>query len=1187
MDRFSRSVDRSNKAIDKNRTAMQAQSSQAASTGHRFAALAGEVTGASGAFTIGSHKASILARALAGVNLATGILEPALSGVLVAAGGLAAAFAAAGAGVAAYGVAAGPILSKVSELMKAQTTLDAARQKANQTFNASLASGTSLSAASAARTKQMQTAQAAYNQTMNQSPKPVRDFAKQVKSTKDAYDKWAMSLARPVLAPLSHALALVHPILRAITPLVKAAASAFDDLVGQLARNIKAGGLERVVKGLLPYVKPAIEGAVRSAANLAVGFAGILKAFLPVSGQIIGGLTNWTARFKNWGLTLSDHSGFRSLMAMFRTEAPLAGQVLKNLAAIIKNVATATIGIASPANSKLLLQILKPLTDVMVQLTRNQGLVRTVIYLTLLRSILGKLSIPLFGFSAALRTSFGAGGIASKAVVILTEMSLRTGAAAKASAGLVAALSMLPIWVGPAGAALTVLGFAGLALYGALQKNITATDLYAAAQRRAAGATGFNVSGYEKWTGVLYQHEQQLKRVTRADADQAVGIVAATRLWKAHQVTVAESSVAYGRAQASTERLTSFLSRLQVQFGLTRDGAIRLAVASGVNADSLSKGTITVDAATRKARNYGNQLDVTTGQTNAERIATQNLTTKLDLLNNKLGVSQTSELDWRDAIARATGTLRTNSGTLAVNTQKGRDDRRAIIDATTAALNFASQQVKTGGNIKGASRTIQDQINWLQKHGGKSRWVAGLIDDLRRQERDLRLELQRIKEMKDAVRRVKVYGTGNWTVIGPGGMARAPTYARGGYVRQGSGPTADDVLARVSRGEVIVPTRYVNAGEVDHLRGRIPGFAKGGKIDPHYQDGPRGLGKWTHRNADITTDMLLAAMTSKIVSGLRSVMGSGASVAAFARKFATGNNHPYVWGGMSPAGWDCSGFTSYVYNHFGYGPPRTSEAQYAWGKRSRDQPGALVFFNSPAGGPPPGHVGVSMGNGQMANAAGTGIGTIMSSTHGNMGFRIPPGGFITAGAGGTGGTARESQLAQLWIQAGGPSRLAHLMAAIAMAESGGRADARNPSGATGLWQILGPVNPADGPYLTIPRTNAREAVLKWQTQGLSAWSAYTNGSYRKFMAGGGVIREPVEGIGLRTGASYKFGERGDETVIPGGNAGGDLQVMAKILMSLLAEMRRLNTTVAQVPRATGSEVGRVINGSSRAAALSR
>jgi hypothetical protein len=74
------------------------------------------------------------------------------------------------------------------------------------------------------------------------------------------------------------------------------------------------------------------------------------------------------------------------------------------------------------------------------------------------------------------------------------------------------------------------------------------------------------------------------------------------------------------------------------------------------------------------------------------------------------------------------------------------------------------------------------------------------------------------------------------------------------------------------------------------------------------------------------------------------------------------------------------------------------------------------------------------------------------------------------------------------------------MAHIAMAESAGDPNAVNPSGATGLWQILGQPfrgNPRD------PLTNARMAVWKYNHQGLGAWQA-SRSVWGKYVGGGGT-----------------------------------------------------------------------------------
>ncbi len=96
----------------------------------------------------------------------------------------------------------------------------------------------------------------------------------------------------------------------------------------------------------------------------------------------------------------------------------------------------------------------------------------------------------------------------------------------------------------------------------------------------------------------------------------------------------------------------------------------------------------------------------------------------------------------------------------------------------------------------------------------------------------------------------------------------------------------------------------------------------------------------------------------------------GGDVISFAESFV---GVPYVWGGESPSGFDCSGLMQYVYAHIGVSIPRTSEAQFNSGtpvSLSNLQPGDLVFFEMASDGP--GHVGMYIGNGLMIQAPHTG-----------------------------------------------------------------------------------------------------------------------------------------------------------------------------------------------------------------------
>ena len=92
-------------------------------------------------------------------------------------------------------------------------------------------------------------------------------------------------------------------------------------------------------------------------------------------------------------------------------------------------------------------------------------------------------------------------------------------------------------------------------------------------------------------------------------------------------------------------------------------------------------------------------------------------------------------------------------------------------------------------------------------------------------------------------------------------------------------------------------------------------------------------------------------------------VASASGVVATALQFV---GYPYVWGGASPAGFDCSGFTSYVFGLHGISLPRTAAAQGGAGTvipASEAQPGDLVVWSHG------GHVAIYLGGGQIVHAS--------------------------------------------------------------------------------------------------------------------------------------------------------------------------------------------------------------------------
>ena len=98
-----------------------------------------------------------------------------------------------------------------------------------------------------------------------------------------------------------------------------------------------------------------------------------------------------------------------------------------------------------------------------------------------------------------------------------------------------------------------------------------------------------------------------------------------------------------------------------------------------------------------------------------------------------------------------------------------------------------------------------------------------------------------------------------------------------------------------------------------------------------------------------------------------STSGKGAQAVRLAMRYM---GVPYVWGGSTPSGFDCSGLVMYVFRQLGVSLPHHAADQYGYGthvSRSQLEPGDLVFFGNPIH-----HVGIYVGNGDMINAPHTG-----------------------------------------------------------------------------------------------------------------------------------------------------------------------------------------------------------------------
>lgn len=145
---------------------------------------------------------------------------------------------------------------------------------------------------------------------------------------------------------------------------------------------------------------------------------------------------------------------------------------------------------------------------------------------------------------------------------------------------------------------------------------------------------------------------------------------------------------------------------------------------------------------------------------------------------------------------------------------------------------------------------------------------------------------------------------------------------------------------------------------------KIKSFAKEGYISTALlsdtkQETSRGAEATRNKTQKPTTPVVNETTTTTTTSG------GGTSVVSKAKQYIGSR---YVYGGSSPSGFDCSGFTSYVYKQFGVSLNRTAAGQYSNGtavSKSQLQPGDLVMFGKSGIN----HVGIYIGGGQMVHAA--------------------------------------------------------------------------------------------------------------------------------------------------------------------------------------------------------------------------
>lgn len=194
--------------------------------------------------------------------------------------------------------------------------------------------------------------------------------------------------------------------------------------------------------------------------------------------------------------------------------------------------------------------------------------------------------------------------------------------------------------------------------------------------------------------------------------------------------------------------------------------------------------------------------------------------------------------------------------------------------------------------------------------------------------------------------------------------------------------TSGKVISKLSRNKQVVILEKNNGWTKIEVDGK-QGYVNAQYVsDKKVATTSRSSTRRTNQTATTTSNTQQTTTTTETTSNEVVSNASTSEIVAYAKTFL---GYKYVYGGTTPAGFDCSGFMQYVYKHFGYSLSRTSKTQAGDGvavSKANLQPGDIICFSGSSGSKTITHVGMYIGGGQFIHAANSRKGVIISNVDG-------------------------------------------------------------------------------------------------------------------------------------------------------------------------------------------------------------
>ncbi|WP_431903624.1 hypothetical protein [Nonomuraea sp. bgisy101] len=195
-------------------------------------------------------------------------------------------------------------------------------------------------------------------------------LAQQWQEFSDVYLKWQQSLNPDVIPAISGGLGLMERTLPRISPLVAGTAQSFVGLEQRADAALNGPFWTSFLNRAGREAPAAVTGLGNSFINVTTGVAGVINAFMPWQGTVVGGIEDATKRFSEWGQALDSNQKFQAFMSYVEEHAPQVWALIKNVASALLNIgeAIAPMGVGSMAGLNLLASIVAGMDPQHIQL---------------------------------------------------------------------------------------------------------------------------------------------------------------------------------------------------------------------------------------------------------------------------------------------------------------------------------------------------------------------------------------------------------------------------------------------------------------------------------------------------------------------------------------------------------------------------------------------------------------------------------------------------------------------------------------------------------------------------------------------------------------------------------------------------------------------------------------------------